>query len=417
MSADRRARFREYMRRLNPTGDPKQAVADELYVRTLLGTSDRIVNRLEIEPHSSHLVIGGIGSGKTTELRIVERELTKRGEALVVFLDVPSFQDLSKLRPGVLLGLVGLALGAAVEKEASEVVPGGEVDEKFGAARAAVAELKKVAEVQYVDRWDVAREEGDDDDIVSVPGVLTAPRRDAKFDALEVAFLGLLSALDRSVVALLDGLDRAPVSPALRQMVYKDVEALQQAAVGVVMVGPQALHSIGRFEQLKERFTAFHLHGAVDIGNDAGKSFLDQVLSSRAPEGLLPQPSRNAIIRWCGGTLRDLLGLARSAGEEAYANGADAVQVEHVSAAADRFGRGLLLGATQPVIDRLLTLKRVTNIEPKDGFRAEVHFTAATEADLELLAHRLLVEVPGPTVRYYLHPTIIPLLTGLRKSA
>ncbi len=414
MSADRRARFREYMRRLNPSGDPKLAVAEELYVRTPLGTSDRIVKRLEIEPQSSHLVIGGIGSGKTTELRIIERELIAGGETQVVFLDVPSHQDLSKLKPGVLLSLVGLSLGAvAIHNEALEVASGDEGAER-GPAWKAVEALKKVAEAHYVERWDVERDDGEE--LVRVPGVLTAPVRDATFDAIEVAFLNVLSALERPVVALLDGLDRAPVSPALQQMIHRDVDALQAAGVGVVMVGPQALHSIGRFEQLKDRFTAFHLHGAVDVGDPAGGGFLDHVLSSRSPDGLLPAPSREAIIRWSGGTLRDLLSIARYAGEEAYAGGADAIQLEHIDAAADRFGRGLLLGAAQPVVDRLLSLKRVRS-GSKERPHAEVHFAVATESDLELLAHRLLVEVPAPMVRYFLHPTIVPLLPGLRKSA
>jgi hypothetical protein len=405
MSADRRARFREYMRCLNPTGDPKQAVADELYVRTPLGTSDRIVKRLEIEPQSSHLVVGGIGSGKTIELRIVERELVKGGEPLVVFLDVPSHQDLSELRPGVLLGLVGLAIGETIENEAPEGSP----------AWGAIVAMQQVA----LGREEIRASDNKHTDtlFVHVPGVLTEPKHEREVDVLEASFRRLLSVIHRPVVALLDGLDRAPISGALQQMVYRDVAAFERAGVGVVMVGPQALQSVRRFGQMKDCFTVSHLHGAADAGSSTGHAFLDNVLKSRDPAGLLSSASRSEVIRWCGGTLRDLLSLARAAGEEAYATGADVVQLDHVSAAADRFGRSLLLGATQAMVDRLLDLKPVVSTEQGDPFRAEVHFTAATEADVDLLAHRLLVEVPGPTVRYFLHPTVALLSSGLRKSA
>jgi hypothetical protein len=412
MSVDRRARFREYMRRLNPAGDPEQTVVEQLYVHTPLGTSDRIVKRLEIEPQSSHLVIGGIGSGKTTELRVVERELAKDHEALVAFLDVPAQQDIAKLKPGVLLGLVGIKLGPAVVKEVALRASEEETSKVIEAAR----KLQENALAHYIQPEDINSED-DDEPLIRVPGVLSPPERDRQFEALEVALRDLLSSVSRPVVVLLDGLDRAPISTALQQMVYRDVGALQRAGAGVVMVGPQALHSVGRFEQLKDRFTVPHLHGAVDVSRSGDRNFLAEVLSLRAPDGMLPASSRNAIIRWCGGTMRDLLSLARAAGEEAYATGADAVSIDHVNAAADRFGRNLLLGATQQTVDRLLDVKRVTGPTPKDGFRVEVQFTAATEADVDLLAHRLLVEVPGRTVRYFLHPTIVLLLPGLRKSA
>jgi hypothetical protein len=47
------------MRRLDPTGDPVQAVDGEFYVPPPNAVSQRIATRLELEPASSHLLVGG----------------------------------------------------------------------------------------------------------------------------------------------------------------------------------------------------------------------------------------------------------------------------------------------------------------------------------------------------------------------
>ncbi len=89
-NADRRTRFRDYMRRLDPTGDPVLAVEGGLYVPPPNAVSRRIATRIELEPASSHLLVGGIGSGKTTELIAIERALAKVDDLRPVRVDVPS---------------------------------------------------------------------------------------------------------------------------------------------------------------------------------------------------------------------------------------------------------------------------------------------------------------------------------------
>ena len=74
------ARYRELMRTLDPQGDPRAALTSGWCVgegpRAAFAT--KIARRLELEPSSQHLVVGGIGSGKTTELWRIHAELEAR---------------------------------------------------------------------------------------------------------------------------------------------------------------------------------------------------------------------------------------------------------------------------------------------------------------------------------------------------
>jgi hypothetical protein len=95
----------------------------------------------------------------------------------------------------------------------------------------------------------------------------------------------------------------------------------------------------------------------------------------------------------------------------AYSSGADVIEPEHVDAAADRFGRSLLLGISVEAANRLLALRL-----PKGPGRF-VEFTATTELDIDLLLRRLVIEFPGVPSQFALHPTIRPLLRGFRRQS
>lgn len=114
--SDRRSRFRDYIRALDPTGDPAKPFLDNRYVEPLTGVGRRIVSRLDIDPASSHLLVGGIGSGKTTELIRIEEGLRPVSGMHIVRVDVPSRHQLDKLKPGVLLALASLAVAELLAK-------------------------------------------------------------------------------------------------------------------------------------------------------------------------------------------------------------------------------------------------------------------------------------------------------------
>lgn len=106
----RRERFKQYMTRVAAAADPALAIEQKLYVHPPNAISDLIARQLEIDPTSRHLVVGSIGSGKTTQLLVATQELNDLPDMRAVYVDVSQKQDLVKLKPGCLVALAGLAL-------------------------------------------------------------------------------------------------------------------------------------------------------------------------------------------------------------------------------------------------------------------------------------------------------------------
>lgn len=406
MTTDRRTRFRDYMRRLDPTGDPAQAVAGGFYVPPPNAVSQRIATRIELEPASSHLLVGGIGSGKTTELIAIERRLSEVEDLFSLRIDVPSRHRLDKLKPGVLLALAATEASAELKREEER---GLTVEEPVELALSSISVIAK-------GYWDSGDGFYGDDGEHWVQGILEEPQLSANVKALSEALSQVSGALQRKLVILFDGLDRVADLGVLASVLGEDVPALGRAGVGLVIVGPQHLRfSPQRF--IEKVFETVHLHGAVGVNAPEGRNFLTTVLRARADEEVLPPDSAEALAWWSGGLLRDLVALGRAAGAEAYASGSDTIQPPHVQAAADRFGRDLLLGCTKEMAARLKELVP-RKPGPPGGVRRDSPpaFTVATELDQRLLLERLIIEVPGTPVRYVLHPTILPLIAGLGDS-
>jgi len=109
---DRRARFRKLRELLEPARDPALAIAQALYVDRSGALNQRIAAELELEPASIHLLIGGVGSGKTTELLRVADNLLTTEDIRPLFFDATVRHDIAKMRHGIIALQVGLELVA-----------------------------------------------------------------------------------------------------------------------------------------------------------------------------------------------------------------------------------------------------------------------------------------------------------------
>ena len=68
------------MRKLNPTEPARMTIESDLVVEDLHGSLYRtLAARADLDPGSQQLLVGGIGSGKTTELLMAERRLEEQG--------------------------------------------------------------------------------------------------------------------------------------------------------------------------------------------------------------------------------------------------------------------------------------------------------------------------------------------------
>lgn len=382
-SGPRRERFRSYMARMAAAADPGLAIEQQMYVPPPRALAEALVRHLEIEPAGRHLVVGGIGSGKTTQLLMATQALRAIPDMSAAYIDVSRQQDLVKLKPGCLVALAGLSL--------LEHLPPTIADRKGFVAWATGFECEP---------WEL----GDDaEQFVKVDGAVTPPEsawRGIEMDRVRQlwVFAEELRSSGRSFVALFDSLDRTSNREGFTQLVEQDIAALHRCQIGVVLVGPiRSLEGFGRLDV--DRFDKLHMQAPVDVERDpAGREFLFQVLRARADESILPDDAARAVVAGSGGVLRDLISIAKGAGDEAYLSGADSITPSHVLAAIDAFGRSMMIGL-QPT--EVATLKHL---------RSGGGFVWTSDDDATLVATRRVLQYPGPPVRFQVHPAIVPLL-------
>jgi hypothetical protein len=404
MPTERRNAFRELIRHLDPAEKPQRAMEQGFYVEPDSSISERIATRLELSPTSTHMLIGGIGSGKTTQLLRVRERLEAVGDVRAFFVDVFQRQQLESLaRPGVLLALAGLEVESVAWSSMKGPIPPEIPD--------ALKALARIAGGRWVDIQDAIMEEEESrmgDDYVWRPGIIAPPPEQGELTRLEEAIRTACAALPFQPVLLFDGLDRVVDVSRFISLLSMDLPMLKRVGIGVVVVAPQHART-WEHGAAQELFDEVHLHGAAYTGDKNGLEFLVQVLLARTADSpLLPASICAMLAKQSGGIVRDLLSLARAATEEAYRLGADTIEAEHVRTAAEQFGRNLVVGITDEMIDRLKSLP------PRHGARLPFSFTPATEIDIRLLLRRLVIEIPSAPVRYTLHPTIAPLIPGLR---
>jgi len=202
----------------------------------------------------------------------------------------------------------------------------------------------------------------------------------------------------RSFVALFDSLDRTSNREGFTRLVEQDIAALRRCRIGVVLIGPiRSLEGFGRLEV--DRFDKLHMQAPVDVEQDpAGREFLFRVLRARADESLLPDGAVHGVVAASGGVLRDLISIAKAAGDEAYLAGADQITPNHVAAAIDAFGRSMMVGL-QP-----------TDITTLKHLRSGGGFVWTSDDDVTLVATRRVLQYPGPPARYQVHPAIASLV-------
>src|SRR5258706_11094150 len=99
--AERRARFRDYMRRFNPTALAMETIGSGLVFEDLHGSLyTKLGSRADLDPGSQQLLAGGTGSGKTTELLLTQQWLSQRQNTFPVFIDINAETDLSEIKSG-----------------------------------------------------------------------------------------------------------------------------------------------------------------------------------------------------------------------------------------------------------------------------------------------------------------------------
>jgi hypothetical protein len=351
---DRRQLYRPFLERLNPIAVPRDLLAGDLIVardhdpldaaqppiHAALATSAELSRGIQI------VVVGGIGSGKTTELALTQKLLKRHADAVNIYLDLATHTDLNEVNTGAILASMGIALYQRQKKTGNE--PSEE-------AKSAYTKLNEIAygTTKWVDPESMDYDDGgpdyDDGDPervrVNVPGLMRlrfpALKREVKEvkEPLQRIASPLLEA-DAQITFLIDGLDRLIRADRFREFAEQDLRALRGTKISVIVVAPLLLwYDKSRFLE-----DCFDIVKRIPAASPAESGFLTEILERRGALDLMDRKDIASVVKYSGGVLRDLLTLARSAAEYAYRDDQDRIGRQHVRTAIKQLGLRYLAG-------------------------------------------------------------------------
>lgn len=328
MSANER--LLEATRALDPVR-PVTSFAQALYVDPPDGGAhEKIARWIRREPEAHLLMLGGIGSGKTTELLGARATLEREGLSHAWHVELDAYFDLSTPREGMLVTLAGLAMVAALERA------GARIDALLHPVTVALHRSLRVrrgavpalVRDEYLDRS------------------VSAPARPVTALAESIKpLVDRRSALERgqrNITLLIDSMDRRREVDGFLAMTGEDLPVLRNFGIGVAIVGNLGWRaSLGAEE--RARFHEVWSQPAHAPESERDASFLSEVVERRAPD-LFAAPVMRRVVEASGGVMRDLLTLARQSAYEAMDDHAERVDLAHAERAIDAHRNGCLDG-------------------------------------------------------------------------
>ena len=345
--SNRRELFRERMVLLNPTADPEELKKHGYYVSppSDFNTVNQLTTKLELEPDSKCIIIGGIGSGKTTQLYMACEEINKVPDMMGIYIDVSKYTDLTKLQAGSLTAIAGLAISEKINNSSVEI---NKIREEF---------LNL-----YNKRWispDYHYDYYHDDGGYALDNLLVKPPENNLDDTTkrQLENLKILNKeINKQLVFFFDSLDRINAE-SFKILVENDLQALSILKIGAVFVGPTELLTIQKNQNIMENFERkIFRHWSFDSNNPDSILFLVKILLQRISENFLSQSNAILIAEFSGGILRHMVSIAKSANENAYMDGSDKIDEKHIRVAAEEFGKSLMLVGVNDEQRRILTL-------------------------------------------------------------
>jgi Cdc6-like AAA superfamily ATPase len=403
--------FRKQMAAFEGAANPSKSIESGYYVSEPgKSVSDLIAARIALRPTSTHLILGGIGSGKTTQLLVAFDRINRLLEnAYVKYIDVSLSTNLSEIAPGVLVAIVGVTLADLMkDSENNSVKKNIEEIQKIAYGYTETNEVPKPNHAQMVEFYRDFLPRLDPYSKTTKtfkrhPGILS-PVSKQQSDKLTSAVKKLYESAKQkyeNIVFLFDGLDRLDDSKSFSQMIVSDMRKISAIGIGCVVVGSvRIMHEEFTRSTLEQSIDYFEYKSCWDVENDSSAyDFFESILKQRATEGFIEPDAIDSIIRYSGGILRDLINLTQASIEEAYLIGDENLKLIHVEKAAETFGRGKLLGITKSDIDILQEFANGRSLPP------------SSDAEIKLLITRRIIEYMYPQRRCAIHPTLLPILS------
>ncbi len=385
--------FRSQMAAFEGTADPQRAIENGYYVPEPRKSASSLITRVGLRPSATHLLIGGIGSGKTTQLHIARNQFNEIEDVSAHYVDVSTYTNISEIVPGVLTAISGLVL-SELTKSAQDI----DIEDyqdlitKYAYGYSETVTRSPISDLLATTTTTTKRQKG----------VLSVPNEAIK---IQKAIKGLNKAASSDfgdIVLFFDGLDRLDDVQVFSQIVTTDVQHISAAGIGVVLVGP-LLAAYSQYRDIIEpavNYTTYQ--SCFDLENDPeAYTFFNKVLSIRSRENFLEKSAVGSLINYSGGVLRDLINLAQFSIEEAYISDEDRLQPKHVEAAANSLGRAKMLSISDQDLNVLKKVSETGNFIPR------------TDAEIRLLVTGRILEYQYPKRRFAVHPTILLLMQEL----
>lgn len=407
--------FRQQMAAFEGSANPSKAINSGYYVtEPRKSVSDLIAGRIALRPASTHLIAGGIGSGKTTQLLVTLNKVNELPDIYARYIDVSTYTDISEISAGVLVTIVGLTFASLLSsnreentrKTIGETISEKKIKENIDIIQKIAygyLEIKQEKEesnlfgLAYLGGRTITKEVNHyHKGILSTEGI-------QQNNKLIKAVSGLYNSIKfkyKQTCFMFDGLDRLIDSQSFLHLVTYDIKELSNMGIGCVLIG-SALTLYEKHKSMIEQSVDYvGYQSCFDVEQDNNAyAFFESIILNRTSNDFIASDVIKTIIISSGGVLRDLISITQLSIEEAYFSDDDEVLLQsHVERAVESFGRTKLLGLTKSDIDIL-----------RDIETGKKMFTSSRD-ELKLLSAGKIIEYRYPERRYSIHPILLPIL-------
>jgi Cdc6-like AAA superfamily ATPase len=393
--SDRLKFFRRLMSAFEGTSNPQRAVERGFYVNLPNNPVGEITGRVALRPSSMHLLFGGIGSGKTTQLLSTQTALNGLEDIKAIYVDVSLVTDISDLQSGALIAIAGLELIKILGNvEKPELQKFKQVIEKSAYG---YSETKSIQTGFSSAMYGLTTQQ-----VTTHHKGLLSPEKQENRSLILEAFSRLNKAVQevtkKEIIFIFDSLDRLSNSEVFIDSALDDVVEINNVGSGVVLVGSVATLYEERDSISGIEGYSYFLPYLDVIESVEAQNFFTDVLTIRDTENFINSELRLFLISKSGGVLRDLMSLCQASIEEAYVDGSDQITEQHANQAVLAMARSKLIGLTDSNMD---VLRKVMT---------EVSFSPRTSEDFELLLTGHILEYRHPRQRFVVHPILVPLI-------
>ena len=406
--SDRLKFFRRLMSAFEGTSNPQRAVERGFYVNLPNNPVAVITAKIALRPSSAHLLFGGIGSGKTTQLLLTQQALNELEDIKAIYVDVSLVTDISELKSGALIVIAGLELLKILgDIEESKLKSCKKIIENAAYGYNEIKILPSLSESLNASSAIFRAISSSREIVTNHKGLLSTEKQENK-DLVLRAFSALYKAtqekIGRKIIFLFDGLDRLSDSQVFIDATLNDIVEIKNAGGGSVLVG-----SVVTIYKKRENITSFdsssYYLSYLDVFESVEvQDLFADVIKVRDVENLINPDVRQFLTFKSGGVLRDLMSLCQASIEEAYMDGSDKITEKHANQAALSLARSKIIGLTESNVNILRQVLTGENFFPR------------TSEDFELLLTGHILEYRHPRQRFVVHPILAPIIENMVAS-